>query len=86
MLHFTYTKDDGKTSDRVLMVMEEPTDKYFGIDISELSEVEQGEFAAAFSKIMDDKAEAIWQLMYDFDVRRKFRYFIPSKMTDIVKE
>jgi hypothetical protein len=86
MISFTYTKDDGKTSDRVLAVMNEPTDKYFGIDISELSEAEQGEFSAKFSTIMDDKAEAIWQLMNEYDVRRKFRSFIPSRMANIVKE
>jgi len=69
-----------------MAVMNEPTDKYFGIDISELSEAEQGEFSAKFSNIMDDKAEAIWQLMNEYDVRRKFRSFIPSRMANIVKE
>jgi len=86
MLSFTYTKEDGKTSDRVVAVINEPTDKYFGIDISELSEAEQGEFYAKFSTIMDNKAEALGRLMYDYDVRRNFRSFSPSRMANIVKE
>jgi hypothetical protein len=85
MISFQYTKDD-KVTDRVFITLEKPTDKYFGIDISELDPVQQGVFAAKFHKIVEEKEDAIHQLMYDFDLRFKFRYFIPSKMSNIVEE
>ena len=86
MLTFTYTKDDGKATKRDVVVINSPTDKYFGIDLSELSEEDQGIFEVKYQNIMDVKDEAIHQLMSDMDVRFKFRYFIPSKMTNVVKD
>jgi hypothetical protein len=85
MLSFQYTKEN-KVTDRVFIPLETPTDKYFGIDITELSEEEQGVFAAMFSKIIEDKEEAVHSLMSEFDLKFKFRYFIPSKMSNISKE
>lgn len=86
MLSFSYTKDDGKTTQRNIIPISSPTDKYFGIDLSELSEEDQGIFEARYQEIMDTKDSAIHQLMFDMDVRFKFRNFIPAKMTNIVSD
>lgn len=86
MLSFQYTKDDGKVSDRVFIPLESPTNKYFGIDISELSVEDQGIFAAKMQKIQEDKEEAVHGLMQEFDIKFKFRYFVPEKMFAIVSE
>ena len=86
MLSFQYTKEDGKVSDRVFIPLESPTNKYFGIDISELSIEDQGIFAAKMQKIQEDKEQAEHALMHDFDIKFKFRYFVPEKMSNIVDE
>lgn len=86
MLSFQYTKDDGKVSNRVFIPLESPTNKYFGIDISELSIEDQGIFAAKLQKIQEDKEEAVHSLMFDYDLKFKFRYFVPEKMSRIIEE
>ena len=90
MISFQYTKDDGKVSDRVFIPLESPTNKYFGIDISELSTEDQGIFAAKMQKIQKEKEKEKEleesRLMQEFGLKFRFRYFIPEKMSNIVVE
>jgi hypothetical protein len=36
MINFTYTKDNGNTSERLALVISEPTDNYLMLDLSDL--------------------------------------------------
>lgn len=87
ILTFTYTKkpDDTPTS-RVVIPLICPTDKYFCIDVSDLSEEDQALFAAEVAKVDAEKQEKINELMNKYDVRTNFRSFIPGKMSNIEVE
>ena len=79
-LSFKYTKKDGSTSDRVLVVMTKPSTHYAGIDISELSERDQGLYIAAISKLHEDYLSAIEGINDTFDTKHRYRQFDPKLM------
>ena len=85
-LTFKYTKANGTHSDRVLAVMVSPNTMYEGIDVSELSAEQQGEFIAVMNTVKDKYLKAIEGIKSDFDLVHSYRRFDPTKMTNVVKE
>lgn len=85
-ISFTYTKAKGTTSDRVLAVLKSPDTMYEGIDISELSELQQGEFISELQSLHDKYLTALEGLKSDFDLTHSYRRFDPTKMTNVVVE
>ena len=83
---FTYTKDATHTSDRVLLALAVPTDKYFGIDISELDLDDQGRFACALANLNEAYQADIATLMKEYDIQHNYRSFLPPKMSNIIIE
>ena len=79
-LAFTYTKKDGSTSNRVLLVMTKPSTHYAGVDISELSERDQGLYIAAMTKLHEEYLSAIQDINQTFDVKHRYRQFDPKLM------
>lgn len=80
---FTYTKANGSVSQRTTVSIKEPYNMYQAIDVSELNEDDQTEFAVAFSKLRDAHNQAVAELMAKYDVTHNFRQFDPLKMTDV---
>ena len=81
---FNYHKDVNKVSSRVFLPMIIPTDKYFGIDITELEVEEQALISDEFFRLMDEHVSKIDMLMEKYDCKYKYRSFFPEKMKDIV--
>lgn len=84
-LTFTYTKKAGPTSSRTLLAMVTPTDKYAGIDISELDASEAAEFAAAATSLHNKYVESMQALQNKFDLKHNYRQFLADGMTNIVE-
>lgn len=79
-LNFKYTKKDGETSDRVLVVMSEPNNHYAGIDISELDEVDQGRYLDRIKRAHDTYLAEIDVINESFDTNYRYRRFDPKLM------
>ena len=80
---FQYTKDDKSTSNRVLAVRVKPNTMYEGIDLSELSEEEQGAAADALTQAYSDFLFAVGAVEEKFDLKYRYRRFNTTKMTNI---
>lgn len=80
---FTYTKANGSVSERTTVSIKEPYNMYQAIDVSELSEDDQAEFAVKFNALRDAHNKAVTELMQQFDVTHNFRQFDPLKMADM---
>lgn len=83
---FTYTKSDGKQTKRVLMSYTEPNKFYEGIDVSEISETAQVEFAMAMDAAYNKYLAEITGIKSQFDLTHSYRRFDADKMTALVRE
>ena len=86
IMTFTYTKDADNITNRVFIPISKPTDKYFGIDITELDIEDQGTFTAKLEDLKDEYDQKVDDLLRDYDLNYRYRSFLPSKMTNIVTE
>lgn len=83
---FEYTDTKGKKSRRTLLVLQNPTDKYFGIDMSELDVEEQVLFSQEYSRIHQEYKDKLEQLQIEYDLKYKLRQFFADKMENQVTE
>lgn len=81
---FTYNKDATHQSERVFIPLVAPTDKYFGIDVSELDEENQSCIAIELESLANKYKRDQEAIMAGYDVKHNYRSFFPSKMTNIV--
>lgn len=86
LITFTYTKADGKSSDRVISPIVVPGRFYEGIDISELDEVQQAEYVMAIDVAKAAFAAECAKIQYQYDVKTMYRRFDASRMTAVVFE
>jgi len=83
---FDYTKKDGSTSERTLLVMVSPGgDKYAGVDVSELSPVQAAEFVKSAELIHEHYLNALKGLQEEFDLKHSYRQFLVSGMSNIIE-
>jgi hypothetical protein len=82
-LSFSYTKADGKTSNRVVVVSNEPNKFYSGTDITELDVEEQGAYIAAIATAKELYLDMIKNINNTFDLNHNYRQFKPEGMADI---
>jgi hypothetical protein len=84
---FTYTKDESKVSDRVLLVLEKPSQMFKGIDITELFDKDPNLAAKFVEKVEEAHAlflKEIKALQKEYDLTHNFRQFLQEKMTEVV--
>lgn len=84
VMTFNYHKDDNSISARVFIPISHPTDKYFGIDISELDFEDQALFSEEYFRLVDELKAKTDELMEKYDCKYKYRSFFPEKMKNIV--
>jgi hypothetical protein len=83
---FNYTKKDGSTSERTLLVMVSPGgDKYAGIDVSSIDPDEAAEFTAIVEELHADYLDKLQYLQATYDLKHNYRQFLVSGMTDITE-
>lgn len=83
IITFDYTKKDESVSKRVLAVMVKPNKMYEGLDLSELSEEEQGAAGEAVTKAYNEYLSALSLVEEQFDLKYRYRRFDTTKMTNI---
>jgi hypothetical protein len=82
-LTFKYTKADGSTSYRTLLVMVSPNTMYEGLDISELEPLEMAEVEIEMEKAYKMYLNEITTIKEEFDIKHNYRRFDPNKMTEV---
>jgi hypothetical protein len=85
-MQFMYTKANGDTSERALVVTQEPTQLVAGIDVSELPEVEFEAFTREMRELKNRQHEELMQLVAKHDLKHNYRQFTPGKMTNVTTE
>jgi hypothetical protein len=85
-MEFDYTKADGTTKPRELLVLSEPSQVYFGIDVSELNSDEFSILVESMRKLKNEYDAKTAELMNDFEVRTMLRNFKPENMANTTVE
>jgi hypothetical protein len=86
-ISFEYVKQGATEPKPKLMVpLVQPTNKYFGIDITELDPEDQGTFMAEIDKVLDLYKKNVDDLMEKYDIKHNYRYYFPDKMTNVIIE
>ena len=81
---FTYTDAKGKVTNRKVLVIQEPSNKLMGIEVSEIDVADRAAFAAEYDKLLQQFIDAVEDLKADFDVKHNLRQFIDSNIKDRV--
>lgn len=81
---FTYTDAKGKVTERKVLVIQEPSNKLMGIDVSELSESDRIDFAKGYDEIHQEFLKVVEVLKNNFDVKHNFRQFIDANIANRV--
>jgi hypothetical protein len=71
-----------------LLVITEPkpaTDKYAGIDISELDPSVAAEFVNKYEQLYDDYLNATRELQAKYDVKHYYRQFFADRMSEVIE-
>lgn len=83
---FTYEKSDSSISERTLMVLKEPNEKYYaGIDLSELDPTVAAQFVTDYNTLHEEFLAKAVELQKKYDLKYKYRQFLVSGMRDIVE-
>lgn len=80
LVEFQYTKQNGDTSNRAVLVTHEPQQNLGGIDITNLSTDDFALFIDEYRQVKNRQHEELLQLMQKHDLKHNFRQFIPAKM------
>lgn len=84
-LTFTYTKKDGSISERTLLAMVTPSDKYAGIDITMLDPRDAAQFVDFATKIHAKYVEELAELQADYDLKHNYRQFLATGVSDLTE-
>jgi hypothetical protein len=83
---FSYTDSKGARTERQIMVTQEPTDKVSGIDLTELSYEDVEFFTRDYNELYGEFLENVAQLQIEYELRNKYRQFIPARMENAVTQ
>ena len=86
MMTFDYVKSPTDISSRVIRVLSYPSDKYFGIDLTELDQEDQGLVAHKLHDAYIKYMQEVKDIMAEADIVNNFRYFLANKTSNVVKE
>ena len=82
---FNYLDLKGKQSVRTALVIQEPCEKIMAVDISELSEEDQVDFANQYKALRETFLSQVKALENSFELYYRLRQFFPDQM-DISEE
>lgn len=81
MLKFTYTKPNGEVSERVAIVVHEPSDNFLMLDLTELEPLEM----AIIEKDYAEYSKELKMLREKYNLNYYFKNFKATRMSDIEK-
>lgn len=84
-LTFKYTKADGSISERTLLALVTPGDKYAGIDLTMLEPADAAQFVRRAEDIHEDYLEGMRDLQAQFDLKHNYRQFLANGVSDLVE-
>lgn len=79
---FTYTDAKSKITNRKVLVIQEPSNKLLGIEVSEIDAADRDSFAAEYDGLLQDFIDAVEDLKADFDLTHSLRQFIQNNIKD----
>ena len=82
-LNFKYTKKDGSVSERLLLAMTQPTDKFAGIDVTQLEPNEAAEFIALANTLHSEYLSKLLEIQERYDLKHNYRQFLASGVTNL---
>lgn len=84
-LTFTYTKKDGSVSNRTLLAQVTPTDKFAGIDLSELDPELAAEFVEDAKYLYADYINELQQLQKKYELQHSYRQFLAPGVSNLTE-
>jgi hypothetical protein len=67
------------------MVITSPSDKYTGIDLTELEPTKAARFVVEYEALHDEFMGKVKELQASFDLRFAFKQFLEDRMSDVIK-
>lgn len=86
LIEFTYTKSDGKVSQRAIIELLCPQKHFEGIDVTQLEEGEFAEFTLAMREMKDRQYAETMELLARHDLKHNYRKFLPEQMSNVTTE
>jgi hypothetical protein len=83
---FVYTDLKGKISNRQVLVVQEPTTKLSGIDVTEQDDEAVVNFALAYEAARSTFLAQVEALQRQYDLNHRYRQFFEDKMDGVVTE
>lgn len=80
---FKYTDAKGKITQRKLLVLDQPSNKMTGIDVTELEPEQITQLAIEYDRLLDSFRQSVLELQADFDVSHSFRQFLQNKIESL---
>lgn len=82
---FKYEKANKEVSERTLMALSEPNNKYSGIDLSQIEPELAAEFVNKYKELHDEFLANAKALQADYDLTHNYRQFISTNMSDVTE-
>ncbi len=82
-LTFKYTKKDNSVSERTLLAMVTPGDKYAGIDVSELDPYMAGKFMEEAEAAHAEYVAHLTCIQAKYDLVHNYRQFLASGVSEL---
>ena len=79
---FTYTDAKQKVTDRKVLMIDAPTDKYTGYDVGDITDMAVQEFAKKYDAAFDKFLAEARKLEAEYDLQHSFRQFVTTRMQD----
>jgi hypothetical protein len=83
---FVYKDLKGKVSNRQVLVVQEPSDKVMGIDVTEADDETVVNFALAYEALRSSFLAEVSALQRSYDLQHRYRTFFLSSMDEVVLE
>jgi predicted aminopeptidase len=83
---FTYTKSNGSTSERTVLVISKPSQLLAALDISELDDEQQAMAAVEFGRLRDEYLAKLEVFKRQFDLTQSYRNFTAANITNAKDE
>lgn len=83
---FVYQDLKGKITNRTVLVVQEPTDKMSGIDVSEHDDETIVEFALAYEAAKQAFLAQVAALEKQYEMQHRYRQFFSDNMQEVVTE
>lgn len=84
-LTFKYTKRDGSVSERTLLSFIQPTDKYAGIDVSELEPETAAEFIAEMLTLESEYKDFQAAIISKYELSHSYRQFLKDGVSELTE-